>query len=55
MEIKEGFRVGLFNEINELKKLKNFEAGILSIFPSTKPEERGKWKTHLKNGFKQIE
>lgn len=47
--------MGLFTEINELKNLENSETGILSIFLSTKPEERGKWKTHLKNGFKQIE
>ncbi|MGM0896541.1 MAG: VLRF1 family aeRF1-type release factor [Bacillota bacterium] len=47
--------MGLYTEINQLKNLENSEAGILSIYLSTKPEDRGKWKNHLKNGFKQIE
>lgn len=47
--------MGLYTEIKQLKKLNNTEAGILSIFLSTKPEDREQWKTHLKNGFKEIE
>lgn len=47
--------MGLSTEINQLKNLENSEAGVLSIYLSTKPEERSQWKTHLKNGFKQLE
>lgn len=47
--------MGLYTQINHLKKLENAEAGVLSIYLSTKPGEREQWKTHLKNGFKHIE
>lgn len=47
--------MGLHSEITKLKNLKNPEAGILSIFLSTKPDDRDKWKTHLKNGLKEID
>lgn len=47
--------MGLYREINQLKKVENPQAGVLSILLSTKPNERDQWKLHLKNGLKQIE
>lgn len=47
--------MSLSTEINELKKLENTKEGVLSVFLSTRPEEKDKWKIHLKNGFKKIE
>lgn len=47
--------MGLHSEINKLKKLKNEEHGIVSIFLNTGPSEKGKWRINLKNGLKKIE
>lgn len=47
--------MSLYNEMNQLKELKNSKEGILSIFLSTKPNERDKWEINLKNGLKNIE
>lgn len=47
--------MGLHAEINQLKKIENNENGVITIFLNTSPNERGKWKTNLKNGFKKIE
>lgn len=47
--------MGLYTEIDHLKKIENPQAGVLSILLSTKPSERDQWKLHLKNGLKQLE
>lgn len=47
--------MGLYTEINQLKNVENPQSGVLSIYLSTKPGERDKWRTQLKNGFKQVE
>ncbi|MDE0562805.1 VLRF1 family aeRF1-type release factor [Exiguobacterium sp. B2(2022)] len=47
--------MALSTELGKIKKLHNEEAGVLSLYLSTKPSERNKWEIHLKNELRRLE
>jgi len=47
--------MALSTELGKIKKLHNAEAGVLSLYLSTKPSERDKWEIHLKNELRRLE
>ncbi|EPE61744.1 hypothetical protein L479_01840 [Exiguobacterium sp. S17] len=47
--------MALSTELENIKQLHNAEAGVLSLYLSTKPSERDKWEIHLKNELRRLE
>ncbi|UTT43609.1 VLRF1 family aeRF1-type release factor [Exiguobacterium aurantiacum] len=47
--------MALSTELGKIKQLHNAEAGVLSLYLSTKPSERNKWEIHLKNELRRLE
>ncbi|KAB2861385.1 MAG: hypothetical protein F9K39_13400, partial [Exiguobacterium chiriqhucha] len=47
--------MALSTELGTIKQLHNAEAGVLSLYLSTKPSERDKWEIHLKNELRRLE
>lgn len=47
--------MALSNEMKQIRQLQDKEAGVLSLYVSTKPSERGKWEAHLKNEWRRLE
>ncbi|TCI39113.1 hypothetical protein EVJ29_00295 [Exiguobacterium sp. SH4S7] len=47
--------MALSTELGKIKQLHNAEAGVLSLYLSTKPSERDKWEIHLKNELRRLE
>lgn len=47
--------MALSTELGTIKQLHNVEAGVLSLYLSTKPSERDKWEIHLKNELRRLE
>lgn len=47
--------MALSTELGNIKQLHNAEAGVLSLYLSTKPSERDKWEIHLKNELRRLE